>query len=136
MHELAALAIGSTKPAAETATRRGVRAARLHAIKADITASLGDGRLSADMVAARHNITPRYVRMLFEAEGTSFSEFVLDLRLQHAYRMLVDAHHLARTISAIAFEAGFSDLSYFNRTFRRRYGVPPSEVREQAQRDA
>jgi AraC-like DNA-binding protein len=33
------------------------------------------------------------------------------------------------TVSAIAFAAGFSDLSYFNRCFRRRYGASPTELR-------
>jgi AraC-like DNA-binding protein len=77
-------------------------------------------------------VTPRYVRKLFESEGTSFSEFVLGQRLARVRSMLEDPRHLGRTISAIAFECGFSDLSYFNRTFRRRYGSTPSDVREQA----
>jgi AraC-like DNA-binding protein len=34
----------------------------------------------------------------------------------------------------VAYEAGFGDLSYFNRTFRRRYGATPSDVREAARR--
>jgi AraC-like DNA-binding protein len=34
-----------------------------------------------------------------------------------------------RTISAITFEAGFGDLSYFNRAFHRRYGKARSDVR-------
>jgi AraC-like DNA-binding protein len=34
-----------------------------------------------------------------------------------------------RTISMIAFAAGFSDLSHFNRTYRRRFGETPSETR-------
>jgi AraC-like DNA-binding protein len=34
-----------------------------------------------------------------------------------------------RSITAVAFEAGFNDLSYFNRTFRRRFGLTPSEAR-------
>jgi AraC-like DNA-binding protein len=33
------------------------------------------------------------------------------------------------SITAIAFDAGFGDLSYFNRTFRRRYGATPSDIR-------
>lgn len=130
IHDLAALAIGATKDATDIASLRGVRAARLRAIKADITAQLGDGRLSADAVALRHGITPRYMRMLFEAEDTSFSEFVLHQRLQRAYRMLTDPIHIGRPISTIAFECGFSDLSYFNRTFRRRFQVTPSALRD------
>jgi AraC-like DNA-binding protein len=35
-------------------------------------------------------------------------------------------------IATIALDAGFGDLSYFNRTFRRRFGVAPSELRAAA----
>lgn len=42
---------------------------------------------------------------------------------------------LARhTVAAIAYEAGFNDLSYFNRAFRRRYGMTPSDARANGQR--
>jgi AraC-like DNA-binding protein len=43
--------------------------------------------------------------------------------------MLCDPRLAARSISSVAFEVGFGDLSYFNRAFRRRYGATPSEVR-------
>ena len=66
---------------------------------------------------------------LFADEDTSFSDFVLNARLAHAYRLLTDPRRLDRNISSLAFEAGFGDLSYFNRAFRRRYGTTPSEVR-------
>jgi AraC-like DNA-binding protein len=48
--------------------------------------------------------------------------------------MLVNPLYRNRGISAIAYDAGFGDVSCFNRTFRRRYGMTPSEVREAAQR--
>jgi AraC-like DNA-binding protein len=38
-------------------------------------------------------------------------------------------------ISAVAFDCGFADVSYFNRVFRRRYGAAPSDVRTRTQRD-
>lgn len=128
MHDLAALAIGARADAAEMATG-GVRATRLRAIKADVMTNIGDPRLSPDTVAARHEISPRYMRVLFESEGISFSEFVLNQRLQRAHHMLSDPQHMEKLISAIAFECGFSDLSHFNQTFRRRYGMTPSDVR-------
>jgi AraC-like DNA-binding protein len=40
----------------------------------------------------------------------------------------------ATAISEIAFDVGFADLSHFNRAFRRRYGMTPSEVRITAAR--
>ena len=63
-----------------------------------------------------------------------FTDLVLDERLARAHRMLSDSRTSELFISAIAYEAGFGDLSYFNRTFRRRYGASPSEVRETAKR--
>jgi AraC-like DNA-binding protein len=46
--------------------------------------------------------------------------------------MLRDPRFDSRTISSVAFEVGFGDLSYFNRTFRSRYGMTPSDVRDGA----
>jgi len=54
---------------------------------------------------------------------------VLEQRLARAHRMLVGPRHADATISAIALAVGFGDISYFNRNFRRRYGVTPSELR-------
>jgi len=42
---------------------------------------------------------------------------------------LSDPRLAEQTISTIAYEAGFGDLSHFNRAFRRRYGETPSDVR-------
>jgi AraC-like DNA-binding protein len=77
----------------------------------------------------RQGITPRYVHKLFEVEGISFSQFVLEARLARAYHMLTDSQHAGMTISAVAFLAGFGDLSHFNHSFRRRYGSSPSGIR-------
>jgi len=130
--DLVALALGATGDSAEVARGRGLRAARLSAIKADIVANLAGPDLAIAAVAARHGVTPRYVGMLFESEGSSFTDFVLEQRLYRAHRMIADPRHADRMISAIAFASGFGDLSYFNRTFRRRFGMTPSEVRARA----
>jgi AraC-like DNA-binding protein len=132
IHDLAALAVGATRDAREVARMRGVPAARLQAIKADIANNL-EGDLSAGALAARHKVSPRYIQMLFERDGTTLSEFVLEQRLVRAYRLLGDPRLAHRTIGAVAFAAGFGDLSYFNRTFRRRFGDTPKTVRAQAE---
>jgi AraC-like DNA-binding protein len=72
--------------------------------------------------------------MLFEREGTTFSQYVMAQRLAGAHRMLGEAGCAGLTITAIAMEAGFSDLSHFNRAFRRVYGASPSEVRAAARK--
>jgi AraC-like DNA-binding protein len=130
IHDLAALTIGATRDATAIAAERGVRAARLCAIKNDIGVNLRRRGLSLNAVAARHGISPIYVRKLFNDEGTTFSAFVLDARLARAHCMLSDRRFIDRTISTIAFECGFGDLSYFNRAFRRRYQASPSEIRD------
>jgi AraC-like DNA-binding protein len=129
VHDLIAMALSAKRDGAAPAHSRGVRAARLRVIKADILESLGNPELTVSAIALRQRVTPRYVHMLFETEGISFSKFVLDARLRRAHRMLSDPRCSGLSVSAIAFAVGFGDLSYFNRTFRRRFGVTPSGLR-------
>jgi AraC-like DNA-binding protein len=128
VHDLIALGLGATRDAAEIAAGRGLRAARIRAIKADIAQNLG-GDINVAALSARHGVSPRYIRKLFEGENTSLSQFVLVQRLTRVHRMLGDLRYANRTISDIALAAGFRDLSTFNREFRRRFGLTPSEVR-------
>ncbi len=59
------------------ASARGLRQARLKAIQADLRVHAWRGDLTLEWVAARHGISPRYVRALFEQEGTAFSGYLL-----------------------------------------------------------
>lgn len=129
LHDLCSLAIGAGRDVAEIAVGRGLRAARLRAIKACIADRLTDPALSAQSIAGREGISARYVHKLFEHEGTTVSHFVLGQRLQRVHRMLSDSRHAHRRIAELAFEAGFSDVSTFNREFRHRYGMTPSDLR-------
>ena len=131
VHDLIALAIGASRDGTELAAGRGLRAARLRAAKVDILQNLASHGLSAAALAKRLGITPRYVHMLFETEGTTFSQFVRARRLMMARRLLADPRYDQRTITDIAYEVGFGDLSYFNRAFRRRFGITPSDVRRE-----
>lgn len=132
VHDLMALAIGATSEAAELAKRRGGQAALLRAIKQDIEDGLDRPDLSVATIAARHGVRPRWVQRLFEREGTTFTEYVLAQRLARAHRLLRSPRYARLKISAIALDTGFGDLSYFNRAFRRRYGVTPSDLRTAA----
>jgi AraC-like DNA-binding protein len=57
---------------------------------------------------------------------------VLERRLEKATELLGDPKWRDRRIADIAAESGFTDLSYFNRAFRRRYGATPSDLRAAA----
>jgi AraC-like DNA-binding protein len=127
--DLTAVALGPTRDAAELACERGMRAARLHTMKRDIAEHLALPDLSVAWLAVRHRCTPRYIQRLFEREGTSFTEYVLAQRLALAQRLLCDPQRGAEKISTIAYDAGFGDVSYFNRVFRQRFGDTPSAVR-------
>ena len=129
VHDLIALAVGATREIGEAARDRGLRAAMLSGIKSDIIGRLDNEGLCVADAAGRRGVTPRYVQMLFESEGTTFTQYVLEQRLARALRMLAAPRHQGRTISAIAFEVGFGNLSYFNRTFRRHFGMTPSDAR-------
>ncbi|MBN8989283.1 MAG: helix-turn-helix transcriptional regulator [Rhizobiales bacterium] len=128
IYDLIALAIGATDEGREIASRRGIRAARLETIKADL---IQNTALHLDQLAARQGISPRYVQMLFEEAGTTFSEFALQRRLDAARNMLTSPRYANWSITAIALEAGFGDLSHFNRRFKRRYFMTPSDMRRQ-----
>jgi len=130
--DLAALTLGATRDAESTARARGMPAARLRAAKTYIIENSHRRDLSIGMVAAHLGVTPRYLQRLFEGDGKTFSTWLLNQRLIRAHRMLCKARFSEQAVSAIAYGVGFGDLSYFNRCFRRLYGITPRDVREAA----
>lgn len=108
-----------------------IRAARLELVKKDILQRLKEPGLCVEDVARRQGISIRYLHKLFETERESFSKYVRERRIELAYRMIQNASG-ERRISAVAFDCGFGDISNFNRTFRRRYGITPSELLAQS----
>jgi AraC-like DNA-binding protein len=112
--------------------RGGIRVARKQALKQAIVRNLTSLDLSSDDIAGQLGITPRYLRKLLRDEGTTFVDLVRHMRLTLAHRMLADPLQLKLPISTIAYQVGFSDLSYFNRCFRAHFHQTPSDIRSQA----
>ena len=127
--DLVALALGANRDAAELANLRGTRAARLHLVLANIRSGFDDPQFSAHALATKLGLSRRYVQDLLNETGVTFSERVLELRLQKARRMLSDARNNRMKVSDIAYACGFSEVPYFNRSFRRRFGAAPTEYR-------
>ena len=59
--------------------------------------------------------------------GRNLSEYIIDLRLGFASRMLVDT---SKSIAEISYACGFNNLSNFNRIFKKKKNCSPSEFRE------
>jgi AraC-like DNA-binding protein len=131
LYDLVALVLGAKGDERYRAQRQGARAARLAAILREIERRSGDPGLSAIKIALLLGITPRYVHLLLEESGKSFTRHVLERRLDKAVALLRDPNWRHRKIAGIAAEAGFLDLSYFNRSFRRHFGATPSDLRGQ-----
>jgi AraC-like DNA-binding protein len=126
--DLFILAVDPTRDAIE-ATKDSARAARLARIKDDIWANLSHPDLSLEWIAARHGFSPRAIRNLFYASSANFTDYVLAARLERAHELLCDPRLNHHSITAIAYQSGFGDLSWFNQAFRRRYKMTPSDVR-------
>src|SRR5215471_6989318 len=130
LHDLVALALGATHEAG-LGNGRGLAAARLKKAKTYIIENSNRRDLSVGGVATHLGLTPRNLQRLFESEGTTFSEFLLSQRLSRAHRMLTEPRLAQSAVGAIAYDAGFGDLSYFNRSFKRRYGATPRAIRNE-----
>lgn len=127
--DLATLATGARGDCAIQASQRGLALARLRAIKADIRAHAWRGDLNLGWIARRHGVSPSYVRAMFERNGQSFSDYLLEQRLQRVFARLNNPAYYSCSIANIAYDAGFNNLSWFYRAFKRFYEHNPSDIR-------
>jgi len=89
---------------------------------------LCDPALDVHRIAQRMGVSPRYVQMLFAEIGTTPTAYIQRQRLDLA------GHRFERegarcSVTTVAFDVGFNDLSSFCRAFRRRFAVAPREYR-------
>jgi AraC-like DNA-binding protein len=102
---------------------------RLALIRRDILARLTQPELNLAQIARLHHLTPRQVQRLFAREGTCFSDYVRDARLDHVRAALADPRQRHRRVLQIVLDNGFDDFSAFSRAFKRRFGTTPTEIR-------
>jgi transcriptional regulator GlxA family with amidase domain len=83
-------------------------------------------------LARRINISDRQLSRVFENEfGVSPQEFSRMFRLKYGLWLLLNSQ---QSVTDIAAECGFTDVSHFSREFRRHFSRPPSSVRDQQER--
>ena len=79
-------------------------------------------------LAALVGMTPTAFSRFFKLRtGRSISEYVIDIRLRHATRQLVDS---TTSVAEICYECGFNNVSNFNRIFKKKKGASPKMFRE------
>lgn len=83
-------------------------------------------RLS-DVAALVNMSEPSFCRFIKQRTSKSFVDFLTDIRLGFAIRLLIDS---SQSIAEIGYACGFNNLSNFNRIFKKRKGMPPTEFRE------
>jgi AraC-like DNA-binding protein len=102
---------------------------QLEAVLAFCRKHLHDPDLSPQLVADRFGLSLRTLYARFQKMEQTFGGWVLEARLDACSKALKDPLEPTRAISDIAYSYGFNDLSYFNRTFRARFGMSPSQWR-------
>ena len=102
---------------------------QIEALLAFCRQNMRDPRLSPQFVAGHLGFSVRTLHSRFEKIGQTFGSWLLERRLDECCKALRDPSQLTRNISEIAYTCGFNDLSYFNKAFRARFGMPPREWR-------
>ena len=118
------MAYANTRPKQDANRRDARRKALFEAVEADLT----DPDLDVHHLAKRMGVSARYVQMLFAELGTTPRAFIQDRRLEMAARRL-EREGMEVTITAVAYDTGFNDLSSFCRAFRRRFDTSPRNYR-------
>lgn len=86
------------------------------------------GPLYLTDMAAIAGMTPTAFSRFFKLRtGRTLSEYIIDVRIGHAARALVDT---TKTIAEVCYECGFNNISNFNRIFKRKKGCSPKVFRE------
>ncbi|WP_168121853.1 AraC family transcriptional regulator [Paenibacillus sp. HB172176] len=80
--------------------------------------------LSMEQLADRAGVSPRHFRRAFKTKfGVSASDYVSDLRISHAKRLMAAAK---QPVSKVAVQVGYKEESYFRRVFKNRMGISPA----------
>lgn len=84
--------------------------------------------ITLDDVAKEINMSYHYFSKFFkESTGKKFSDFITDIRMDEAKRLLADPD---KSIKDICYAIGYNDPNYFSKIFRKVIGKAPTEFRQ------
>jgi AraC family transcriptional activator of tynA and feaB len=105
------------------------RGLALMRVKATVERCLANPQATAATIAAELKLSHRYINQLLECDGTSLSRYIWSRRLERCAEQLRNSALRGRSVSQIAIENGFNDLSHFSKAFRNRFGASPRDYR-------
>jgi AraC-like DNA-binding protein len=86
------------------------------------------GNINLEKAASLVHLTDSaFCKFFKRVTGKTFSDYVNDIRIGNACRLLTDSD---RTVNEIAFESGIETLTYFNRVFLKKKGMTPGTFRK------
>ncbi len=92
--------------------------------RAAVEGRLGDEELSVEDLASALDVSRSTLHRRLTADGDATpTAFIRHVRLEHGRDLLRAS---SGTVSEVAYAVGFRSVSHFSRSFRQRYGVPPS----------
>lgn len=105
------------------------RLKRFAAIKHIVDQNITNPELSLELLSVITKMSTRQLQRDFKDQGTTFSNFLNEKRLQLSIQKLKLANQSLEkpNITCIAFSCGFGDVSNFNRKFKNRFGCSPTE---------
>lgn len=109
---------------------RAVRAGNLARAKRIIRRRLTDPDLTLTAVAREADLSLGHLHALFreEGEGLTMREYLQSERLQRARTFLSPSSLRKRTVTEVALECGFSNVSYFSTVFKKAFGISPRDA--------
>jgi len=90
---------------------------------------LSDSGFGVEVLARLLHCSARTIQSRFAAEDTTFGQWLLGERLERARDRLTLPDFAGRSVESVAYALGFRDAAHFHRTFKRRFGLPPGQVR-------
>lgn len=105
------------------------RQALLHRIMSHVQRHASDPALTPSTVGGVFGVSVRTLHQLFTLTESSFHQFLIAKRLEHACTMLRDPALRHMDTASIGFAAGFGEVSTFYRRFKSQYGMAPGDWR-------
>ncbi|TKG94089.1 helix-turn-helix domain-containing protein [Puteibacter caeruleilacunae] len=100
----------------------------LKTLREIVDVNLNNEQFSATQLANEVNLTRSELHTLLKKlTQQSVTQFIREIRLQHAYEKLKNNE---ATVAEIAYQVGFKSPAYFNYCFRDYYGFPPGEIKK------